>query len=126
MKWAIDAYHSSVAFTIRHMMSRVRGEMKITEGWIDADGVNLSQARVEVVLDAATIDTGVEARDNHLRSADGHFDVASFPTVTFKSTRVAGKDPSNFKVTGDLTIHGVAREVTLNASYTGEGTDPWG
>jgi len=126
MKWAIDAYHSSVAFTIRHMMSRVRGEMKITEGWIDADGDNLSQARVEVVLDAATINTGVEMRDNHLRSADGHFDVANYPTITFKSTRVEGTDPSHFKVIGDLTIHGFTRTVALDARFTGEVKDPWG
>ena len=126
MKWAIDAYHSSVAFTIRHMMSRVRGEMKITEGWIDAEGDNLSQARVEVVLDAATINTGVEMRDNHLRSADGHFDVANYPTITFKSTRVEGRDPSHFKVIGELTIHGRTKEVALDASFTGEVKDPWG
>src|SRR6184192_591805 len=126
MKWAIDAYHSSVAFTIRHMTSRVRGEMKIKEGWIDADGDNLSQARVEVVLDSATINTGVEMRDNHLRSADGHFDVANYPTITFKSTRVAGTDPSHFKVIGDLTIHGFTRTVTLDAGFTGEVKDPWG
>src|SRR5436305_3045800 len=126
MKWAIDAYHSSVAFTIRHMMSRVRGEMKITEGWIDAEGDNLSQARVEVVLDAATINTGVEMRDNHLRSADGHFDVANYPTISFTSTRIEGKDPSNFKVIGDVTIHGITKEVVLEASFNGEGKDPWG
>ena len=126
MKWAIDAYHSSVAFTIRHMMSRVRGEMKITEGWIDADGDNLSQARVEVVLDAATINTGVEMRDNHLRSADGHFDVANYPTISFKSTRVEGTDPSHFKVIGDLTIHGFTKTVALDARFTGEVKDPWG
>ena len=126
MKWAVDPNHSSVSFTIRHLMSKVRGEMAIKEGWVETESNDVSKARVEVVLDAASIDTGVEARDNHLRSADGHFDVAKFPTVTFKSTRVAGKDSSNFKVIGDLTIHGVAREVTLNASYTGEGTDPWG
>src|SRR5438309_11978130 len=126
MKWAIDAYHSSVAFTIRHMMSRVRGEMKIKEGWIDAEGDNLSQARVEVVLDAATINTGVEARDNHLRSADGHFDVANYPTITFKSKRIEGKDPSNFRVIGHVTIHGITKEVALSASFNGEGKDPWG
>ena len=126
MKWAIDAYHASVTFTIRHMMSRVRGEMKLKEGWIDTDSDNLSRARVEVVLDPATINTGVEMRDNHLRSADGHFDVANYPTITFKSTRVEGTDPSHFKVIGDLTIHGLTKEVTLDAGFTGEVKDPWG
>jgi len=127
MKWAIDSSHSSVTFTIRHMMSKVRGQMKVKEGWIEVDDNNdLSSANVDVVLDAATIDTGVEMRDNHLRSADGHFDVANYPTLTFKSKRVEGKDPSNFKVIGDLTIHGKTKEVVLNASFNGEGKDPWG
>jgi polyisoprenoid-binding protein YceI len=126
MKWAIDANHSSVTFTIRHMMSKVRGQMKIKEGWIEVDNDDQSTAKVDVVLDAATINTGVEMRDNHLRSADGNFDVANYPTITFKSKRVEGKDSSNFKVIGDLTIHGVTRGVTLNASFNGEGKDPWG
>src|SRR5205823_2479078 len=126
MKWAFDVYHSSVTFTIRHMMSKVRGQMKVKEGWIEVDNDNLSTAKVGVVLDAASIDTGVEMRDNHLRSADGHFDVANYPTITFKSTRVEGTDPSHFKVIGDLTIHGLTREVTLHAGFTGEVKDPWG
>jgi polyisoprenoid-binding protein YceI len=108
------------------MMSKVRGQMKIKEGWLEVDEANLGTANVEVVLDAATIDTGVEARDNHLRSADGHFDVANFPTITFKSTRIEGKDPSNFKIIGDVTIHGITKDVTLDASFNGEGKDPWG
>src|SRR2546425_12316836 len=108
------------------MMSRVRGEMKLKEGWIDTDSDNLSNARVEVVLDPATIDTGVEMRDNLLRSADGHFDVANYPTITFTSKRIEGKDPSNFKVIGDVTIHGITKEVVLDASFNGEGKDPWG
>jgi len=126
MKWAIDANHSSVTFTIRHMMSKVRGQMKVKEGWIEVDRDDLTTAKVDVVLDAATIDTGVEMRDNHLRSADGNFDVANYPTIAFKSKRVEGKDASNFKVIGDLTIHGLTKEVTLNASFNGEGKDPWG
>ena len=126
MKWAIDPSHSTVTFTIRHMMTKVRGEMQVKNGWIDADNDELSKARVEVVLDAATINTGVEARDNHLRSADGHFDVANYPTITFKSKRIEGKDPSNFRVIGDVTIHGITKEVALRASFNGEGKDPWG
>jgi polyisoprenoid-binding protein YceI len=126
MKWEFDVYHSSVTFTIRHMMSKVRGQMRIKEGWIEVDNDNLSTAGVEVVLDAASIDTGVEMRDNHLRSADGHFDVANYPTITFKSKRVEGKDPANFKLIGDLMIHGKTREVALDASFNGEGKDPRG
>ena len=126
MKWAIDPSHSTVTFTIRHMMTKVRGEMQVKNGWIDADNDELSKARVEVVLDAATINTGVEARDNHLRSADGHFDVANYPTITFKSKRIECKDLSNFRVIGDVTIHGITKEVALSASFNGEGKDPWG
>jgi polyisoprenoid-binding protein YceI len=126
MKWAIDVYHSSVTFTIRHMMSKVRGQMTVKEGWLEVDNDNLSTAKVEVVLDAATINTGVEMRDNHLRSADGHFDVANYPTITFKSKRIEGEDPSNFKVIGDLSIHGNTKEVALDASFNGEGKDPRG
>jgi polyisoprenoid-binding protein YceI len=126
MKWAIDPSHSSVTFTIRHMMSKVRGQMKVKEGIIEVDNNSLTTAKVDVALDASTVDTGVEMRDNHLRSADGHFDVANYPTITFKSTRVEGTDPSSFKVLGDVTIHGKTKEVTLNASFNGEGKDPWG
>jgi polyisoprenoid-binding protein YceI len=126
MKWEFDVYHSSVTFTIRHMMSKVRGQMNIKQGWLEVDNDNLSTAKVDVVLDAASIDTGVEMRDNHLRSADGHFDVANYPTITFKSKRIEGTDRSNFKVIGDLTIHGVTKEVALSASFNGEGKDPRG
>jgi polyisoprenoid-binding protein YceI len=126
MKWAIDPSHSSVTFTIRHMMSKVRGQMSVKEGWIEVVNDDLSTANVEVVLDAASIDTGQQMRDNHLRSADGHFDVANYPTVTFKSTRVEGANDKSFKVIGDLTIHGKTKEVVLNASFNGEGKDPWG
>jgi polyisoprenoid-binding protein YceI len=108
------------------MMSKVRGEMKVKEGWIQTEGEDLGKARVEVVIDANSVDTGVEQRDNHLRSPDGHFDVANYPTITFKSKRVEGKDRSDFKVIGDLTIHGHTKEVVLNASFSGQGQDPWG
>jgi polyisoprenoid-binding protein YceI len=125
MKWAIDTNHSSVVFTIRHIMSKVRGQMKVREGWIEVDHDDLTTATVNVVLDAATIDTGVEMRDNHLRSPDGHFDVTNYPTITFVSKRVEGKDPSNFKLIGDLTIHGVSKEVVLRASFNGEGKNAY-
>lgn len=126
MRWAIDPSHSSVTFTIRHLMSRVRGEMKVKEGWIDTNSGDPRKARVVVVLDPATINTGIAMRDNHLRSADGHFDVANFPTVTFRSTRVEGSDPSSFTVVGHLTIHGITKEVSLNASFGGQGKDAYG
>lgn len=120
-KWAIDPYHSMAYFQIRHMMSKVRGQMQIKEGWIEEQGQDLSTARVEVVLDPNTINTGVEMRDNHLRSPDGHFDVQRFPQITFTSKRIEGTDPTDFKIVGDLTIRGKSKEVVLNASFGGEG-----
>jgi polyisoprenoid-binding protein YceI len=125
MKWAIDPNHSMVTFTIRHMMSKVRGQMKVKEGWIEAENDHTT-AKVNVTLDASSIDTGVEARDAHLRSADGHFDVANHPVATFVSKRIEGNDPKHFKIIGDLTLHGIAKEVTLDAEFGGEGKDPWG
>ncbi|HYM50359.1 MAG TPA: YceI family protein [Candidatus Limnocylindrales bacterium] len=125
MKWSIDPAHSMAYFSIRHMMAKVRGQMKIKEGWIEAENDHTT-AKVFVVLDAASIHTGVEARDNHLRSADGHFDVANFPEITFKSTRVEGKSPERFKVYGDLTIRGITRPVVLEATFGGQGKDAWG
>jgi len=125
MKWAIAPSHSSVTFTIRHMMSKVRGQMQVKEGWIEAENDHTT-AKVDVTLDAASINTGVEARDNHLRSADGHFDVENYPVATFKSKKIEGSDPKHFKLIGDLTLHGITKEVTLNAEFHGEGKDPWG
>jgi polyisoprenoid-binding protein YceI len=120
-KWAIDPYHSMAYFQIRHMMTRVRGQMGIKEGWIEEDGQDLSTAKVEVVLDPNTVNTGIEYRDNHLRSPDGHFDVQQFPAITFMSKKIEGSDPTNFKIVGDLTIRGKTREVVLDASFGGEG-----
>lgn len=125
MKWAIDPNHSAVTFTIRHMMSKVRGQLKLKEGWIEAENDH-SIATVDVTIDTASIDTGVEARDAHLRSADGHFDVENYPVATFKSMRIEGKDPKHFKIVGDLALHGITKEVTLDAEFGGEGKDPWG
>ena len=126
MKWMIDPNHSSATFSIRHMMSKVRGTISIKEGWIEVDNEDLKTARVEVVLDPATINTGVAPRDAHLKSADGHFDVERYPTLTFRSTRVEGANPDSFKLPGDLTMHGVTKPVVLDASFNGEGKDPWG
>ncbi|HEY8735644.1 MAG TPA: YceI family protein [Candidatus Dormibacteraeota bacterium] len=126
MKWAIDPAHSSATFAIRHMMSKVRGNVSIKEGWIEADDKeDPASAKVDVVLDAATINTGVAARDADLRSPN-HLDTAKFPTVTFQSKRIEGKDPKHFVVIGDLSIHGVTKEFRLDCSFGGEAKDPWG
>ena len=127
--WTIDPAHSAAEFAAKHMMiTTVRGRIADVRGTITLDEANPERSAVEVELDAASIDTRSEQRDAHLRSAD-FLDVESYPTITFKSRRVEGasvREGASFKVVGDLTIRGVTREVTLDASYEGRGRDPWG
>jgi polyisoprenoid-binding protein YceI len=126
VKWAIDPMHSIANFSIRHMMSKVRGTVSVKEGWIEADEkADPSAAKVEVVLDAATINTGVAPRDADLRSPN-FFEVEKNPTITFRSKRIEGNDPKHFVLIGDLTMHGVTKEVRLESSFGGEMKDPWG
>ena len=125
-KWTFDVVHSSVNFTVRHMVvSKVRGRFTKWDGTLLMDEQDPSGGRVEVVIAAASIDTGVGQRDEHLRSAD-FFDVEHFPTITFKSTRVEKARAGTLKVTGDLTMHGVTRPVVLDVEYAGSAKDPWG
>ena len=123
--WTIDPSHSTVEFVAKHMMiTTVKGRFAELEGTIVADEDNVADSTVEVTMQAASIDTRSEQRDGHLRSAD-FLDVENYPTVTFRSTRVEGtKD--EFKLTGDLTIRGVTRPITLDVTFEGEGKDPWG
>ena len=126
MKWAIDPAHSIANFSIRHMMSKVRGTVSVKEGWIEADEKeDPSSAKVEVVLDAAMINTGVAPRDDDLRSPN-HLDVAKYPTMTFRSKRIEGSDPKQFVLIGDLAIHGGTGDVRLECSFGGAAKDPWG
>jgi polyisoprenoid-binding protein YceI len=125
-KWAFDVVHSSINFTVRHMVvSKVRGRFEKFDGTLAMDEKDPSGGRVEVVIDAASIATGVDQRDGHLRSAD-FFDVEHFPTITFKSTRVEKAGAGALKVAGDLTMHGVTRPVVLDVDYAGSANDPWG
>jgi polyisoprenoid-binding protein YceI len=123
--FALDPMHSSVEFTARHMVfSRVRGTFtKFTLDLALDEATNLPTS-VSTVIDATSIDTNVADRDAHLKSSD-FLDVAKFPTIAFLSTRIAGS-PDAFTIEGDLTIHGVAKRVTLNATVDGRGKDPWG
>ena len=121
----IDRSHSEVAFQVRHLLSKVRGRFNDFAGTIEFDPARPHDSRVEVVIQAASIDTGESARDNHLRTAD-FFEVEKFPTLTFKSTSVTPHGRDTYDVAGDLTIHGVTRRVTLPASYLGTAQDPWG
>ncbi len=125
--WEIDPVHSSVQFSVRHMMiSNVRGEFLKLKGSVQADDTNLGHSVVEATIETASIDTREEKRDAHLRSAD-FLDAEHFPTITFRSKRIepAGKD--RWKMTGDLSLHGVTREVVLDVEGpTGQVKDPMG
>jgi polyisoprenoid-binding protein YceI len=127
--WNIDAAHSTIEFAAKHMMiTSVKGRLADAKGTITIDEAHPDRSTVTVEFDAASLDTRSEQRDQHLRSAD-FLDVEKFPTISFKSRRVEGarsEEGKSFKVVGDLTIHGVTREVTLDAVYEGAGKDPWG
>jgi polyisoprenoid-binding protein YceI len=123
--WNIDPTHSTVGFSIRHMVfSKVRGRFLKYSGAIQLDD-DLAKSSVEVTIDAASIDTGTAQRDNHLRSAD-FFDVEKFPELRFRSTRVEDLGAGRLRVVGELTIRDTTREVLLDADPAGRGMDPWG
>lgn len=127
--WQIDPTHSSVELTVKHMMfTTVRGKFKDVKGTVTVEEENADNSKVEVEMAAASLDTGTADRDAHLRSAD-FLDVENFPTVTFRSKRIEGAmkaEGDKFKVIGDLTIRGTAKEVTLDCVFEGTGKDPWG
>lgn len=124
--WTIDPSHSHVEFAVRHMMiATVRGRFADVTGTVVTDESDPAKAEVDVVIDVNSIDTREAKRDEHLKSAD-FFDAATYPVITFKSTRVTGVPGALFKLIGDLTIHGVTREVTLDVTSEGRATDPWG
>ena len=124
--WAIDPAHSVVELAVKHMMfSTVKGRFANVAGTVVLDETNLANSSVTAEIDSASIDTGEPQRDGHLRSAD-FLDVERFPTIAFRSTGVVPQGRSRFILVGDLTIHGVTREVSLEAELAGKGTDPWG
>src|SRR5947209_10993574 len=124
--WDIDAAHSLIEISAKHMMfTTVKGRITGVKGTITVHGADPTQSSVEVELDASTITTGNEMRDNHMRSAD-FLDVENNPTIAFKSTRVAPKGENRMDVTGDLTVRGVTKEVTLDTTLVGQGTNPRG
>jgi polyisoprenoid-binding protein YceI len=127
--WQIDPTHSSVELAVKHMMfTTVRGRFKDVKGTIELDEQNPADSTVNVEIAAASLDTGVADRDGHLRSGD-FLDVENHPAVTFRSKRVEGafgKEGDAFRITGDLTIRGTTKEVTLEGTYEGTGKDPWG
>lgn len=117
--WTLDLTHSSASFSVRHLMvSTVRGTLAVSGGSIQYDPSNVAAASVEATLDANSINTQAADRDNHLRSAD-FFDVEKFPTITFKSTRVVPEGEGEAKIYGDLTLHGVTKEIVIDAEFLG-------
>ncbi|MCL4540823.1 MAG: YceI family protein [Chloroflexi bacterium] len=124
--WQLDPAHTLVEFSARHMMvTTVKGHFTGVSGMIIFDERDLTRSSVKATIDATTIDTGVEQRNTHLKSAD-FLEVEQYPTITFQSTRVEGNQSDRFKVIGDLTIHGVTREVVLNVEYNGSAKTPFG
>lgn len=124
MKWNLDTTHSAAEFAVKHLMiSTVKGHFKTFtgEGETNADGKLTSAA---LSIDAASLSTNVDARDAHLRSAD-FFDSEKYPKITFKSTKIDQKG-TDITITGDLTMHGVTKPVTLTGEHTAAVTDPWG
>jgi polyisoprenoid-binding protein YceI len=124
--WTIDPAHTGVEFAVRHLMiSSVKGRFAGVSGTVVGAEGSPEAAQVEIVIDPASIDTREPQRDAHLRSAD-FLDVEKFPTLTFKSRRAFDVRDETFKLAGDLTIHGVTREVVLDVISQGGTRDPWG
>ena len=125
VKLQIDRDHTTVGFSVRHLFTRVRGRFKQFEGTIDFDEKKPGASTLKVTIQTASVDTDVEARDKDLRSGR-FFDAETYPTITFTTTEVTGASASSFKIRGFLTMHGVRKEVVLDAGFLGKGQDPWG
>ena len=123
--YKIDAAHTTVGFTIRHMViNNVVGSFKQFEGTFEYDGADVATMKLSGKIQAASIDTGIAARDEHLRGPD-FFDVAKYPEITFQSARVE-KQGDQYMMYGSFTMHGVTKEIVMPLTITGPITDPWG
>jgi polyisoprenoid-binding protein YceI len=123
--WNIDAAHSGVHFSIRHLVSKVRGRFAKLSGTLNVDEGDLTRSSVEAIIDVASVDTGTAQRDTHLRSPD-FFDVERFPEIRFRSARIEKVSDERYRVIGQLTIRDVTREVSLDVEHGGRAQDPWG
>ena len=128
--WQLDPAHSSVEFSVKHMMmTTVRGRFKTVTATLRGDRDHPEDAGVDARLEVASIDTGVVDRDAHLRGPD-FFDAENYPEITFSSKRIVGDPPKQegdrFQVVGELVIRDTSMDVTLDCEYEGRGTDPWG
>ncbi len=123
--YTIDPDHSTASFKIRHLFSKVEGLFRTFEGTVEYEPGHPEQWKTQATIQTASIDTRVEQRDKHLRSTD-FFDAEQYPTITFRSTEVTDATPTNAKLHGLLTIHGVEKPVVLDLTLRGVGKDPWG
>ena len=125
-QWRVDAAHTRAEFAVKHLMiTTVRGHFGDVDGTVREDSADPTHSTIEVSLKVASISTGVEQRDAHLRSPD-FFDADQFPSITFRSTRIVPAGDDKLQVTGDLTIKGVTKSVVLAVTEEGRGGDPWG
>jgi polyisoprenoid-binding protein YceI len=125
-EWTLDSTHSRVGFSVSHMVvSSVSGRFKQFGGKVELDEANLTKSQVEITIKAESIDTDDAKRDEHLRSPD-FFDAKKFPTLLFKASKIVKAGGNKYKVTGDLTIHGVTKVVTLDATLSDAIKNPWG
>lgn len=125
-KWSIDSAHSSLEFTVKHMMmSKVKGTFQDFEASVEADPDDLTTADIQFSVDVSSITTRDEKRDAHLKSED-FFKVDEYPKMTFQSTNIVRKSDDEYDVTGDLTIRGTTRPVTFTVTAEGQGKDPMG
>ena len=123
--YKVDKDHSSVSFKVKHLFSNVQGQFRDFEGTIDYDPDHPETWKAQGTLPIASIDTGVEKRDTHLRSAD-FFDAEKYPLLTFKTTKFTDTTKDGAKAEGLLAMHGVERPITLDVKIHGVGNDPWG
>ncbi|RAV16444.1 YceI family protein [Paenibacillus contaminans] len=125
-KWAVDASHSSLDFSVKHMMiAKVKGTFHAFEAQIEADPSDLTSASIRFDIDLNSIDTKNSDRDAHLRSAD-FFEIEKYPKLTFVATSIERTGDGEYDVTGDVSLHGVTRSETFEVSFEGAGKDPWG
>ena len=126
MAWKIDASHSTIEFSVKHMMiATVRGRFTTFDGALVLDEQNPERSVVEGSVQAASIDTNDPKRDAHLRSPD-FFDVEKFPLMSYRAKSIRRVQGNDFKVAGDMTIKNATREVTFDVTYEGDNKDPWG
>jgi polyisoprenoid-binding protein YceI len=126
MSWQIDPAHSHIQFTVRHMMiAKVRGQFENFTGTVELYEDEPEKSHVDIQIEAASINTREDQRDQHLRSPD-FLDAENYPYLTFKSKRVERLDENRARMVGDLTIRDVMREVALDVTYEGQAKSPWG